>query len=134
MTTFLKGWRGRIVAAVLLLACVVLSWVVLLGTYVVWQLRQTAHAQDIPFDRVAWQAPHSPADVRCRMQRDLEKNHLRIGMTRAEVVALLGDGGATKQRLSYALGFCHPFGVDGYTLELDFDAEDKLIRVFDIQH
>jgi hypothetical protein len=68
------------------------------------------------------------------MQADLEQTHLKLGMTKTEIIELLGAGEQNEQTISYYLGFCNPFGVDAVALGLEFDSNDKLIRVYDIQY
>jgi hypothetical protein len=131
MTAFLKTPRGKITAVVLTL----LFMMTLYTAYVFWQLHQI-FPDNIEFDAAFWQISSTDGQdtPRCLMQRDLEQNHLRLGMNKIEVLALLGEGETTEQSLSYYLGFCNPFGTDGVALGLEFDASDKLSRIYDIQY
>jgi hypothetical protein len=88
----MKGGRRRMLRATLLLATLGVALVaavygVLRG---VWGVGPIAR----PFDREAWTAPdRQPGDRldrRARMVSNLVKRRLQVGMTRAEVEALLG--------------------------------------------
>jgi hypothetical protein len=131
MKVFLKPWWGKVIAVILVLLLIAS----VLAGYVFWQMRQI-FPRAIPFNGAIWQAADTekPDNPRCLMQRDLEQNHLNRGMTRAEVTSLLGETKSNEKVLSYYLGFCNPFGVDGESLELEFDGNDKLINIRTIQH
>jgi len=75
------------------------------------------------------------------MLEDLQKNHLRAGMTRAEVVQLLGPatvmpkgrGWATKGTLLvYGLGRC-PGSIDIDSLSVSFDESGRLEKAEKVQ-
>jgi hypothetical protein len=131
MKTFLKPWWGKLIAFVVLLLLIGIT----LAGYLFWQLRDM-FPRAIPFDATLWQAANIEEvdNPRCLMQRDLEQNHLKLGMTRAQVNTLLGEPQSNEKVLSYYLGFCSPFGIDGESLELEFDDRDKLIEVRTLQH
>ena len=88
----LKRGRRRLLITALLVAAVGAG--LLLGIYAVassvWGVGPIAR----PFDREAWTAPDGHPgdrlDRRARMVSNLVKRHLRPGMTRTEVEALLG--------------------------------------------
>lgn len=107
----------------------------LVGGYSFWRLSQ-AFPRAIPFDDELWQtADLSKQDnLRCLMQRDIRENDLKLAMTKAEVVAGLGELEENEQTTSYYLGFCSPFGVDAMALGLEFDTNDTLSRIYDIQY
>jgi hypothetical protein len=131
MNRLLKPWWGKVIAVALLL----LLLLGLAAGYSFWRISQ-AFPRAITFDAELWHtADLSEQDnPRCLMRRDITENHLKLGMTRAEVIALLGEVEANEQTTSYYLGFCKPFGVDAVALGLEFDSQDKLSRVYDIQY
>lgn len=131
MKSFLKPWWRKVIAVIFSLVLLL----ALVGGYSFWQLRQ-AFPRAIPFDAELWHmADTSQLDnPRCLMQRDLEQTHLKLGMTKTEVVTLLGEQEENEQTTSYYLGFCSPFGVDAVALGLEFDSNDKLSRIYDIQY
>jgi hypothetical protein len=130
MTAFLKTWRGKIIAIALALLFIAALYV----AYVFWQLNRI-FPENIRFDATLWQTSTTDGQdsPRCLMQRDLEQNHLTLGMSKSEVSTLLGEGETTENGLSYYLGFCNPFGIDGMALGLEFD-NNKLSRIYDIQY
>jgi hypothetical protein len=98
-----------------------------------------------PFDQAAWQQQpvetNNERSPRCLMVDDLLENHLKIGMTRSEVVALLGnaelgsaelEGGKNKGEeiaqpiANFYVGRCNTYSVDQYELELIFDGQYRL--------
>ncbi len=62
------------------------------------------------FDPAAWQAAQPDQSTRAEMAADLVRSERLIGLTRAEVIALLGPPTATANfepwDLAYALGPC----------------------------
>ena len=75
------------------------------------------------FDSQRWIAD---ANLRCGMTSDLVKRHARPGMSREQLLALLGP--PEKDRTiepAYDLGFCQS-GVDPDTLTFYFDQQDRL--------
>lgn len=96
-----------------------------------------------PFEAAAWKSARVVDDdtPRCAMIEDLLKNHLRAGMTRAEVVKLLGPatempkgrGWATKGTfLVYGLGRC-PGSIDIDELRVSFDESGALEKAEKVQ-
>jgi hypothetical protein len=96
------------------------------------------------FDAVVWRnAPNCGRDgcdaecVRGQMVRDLTWYYLKPGMSRSEVVALLGNSQANSSSavklLSYNLGMCSGFRMDYDSLVLMFDDRDVLIDVGTVQ-
>lgn len=73
-------WRKR------LLACVAALWLIGL-IFLLLELRPA------PFDSARWKSAERGMffSERTRMVGDLRQNHLRLGMTREEVIALLGN-------------------------------------------
>jgi hypothetical protein len=131
MQRILKPWWKKIIASVLLFVLVL----ALVAGYSLWRLSQV-FPRAITFDAELWRTAdtNEQDNPRCLMQRDLEQHHLNLGITRVEVVALLGESEENEQTTSYYLGFCSPFGVDAMALGLEFDSKDKLSRIYDIQY
>jgi hypothetical protein len=130
MSAFLKTWRGKIIAIALALLLIAVLYV----AYVFWQLNRI-FPENIKFDTTVWQTSSTDEQdsPRCLMQADLEQNHLSLGMTKTEVTTLLGEGETTENGLSYYLGFCNPFGIDGMGLGLEFE-DNTLRKIYDIQY
>ncbi len=130
MSAFLKTWWGKVIAV---LVALFISLSVVVGFYL-WQL-SGIFPDNINFNPVLWQTSTTDEQdtPRCLMKSDLEQNHLKLGMTRAEVIALLGNEGISEQGLSYYLGFCD-FSIDGMSLSLEFSGENKLIDIRTLQH
>jgi hypothetical protein len=131
MKTFLKTWWGKTILVLTVLF-------LLLGAYIaysLWQLNQI-FPDGVAFDPALWRTADTGEqdNPRCLMQADLEQNHLKLGMTKAEVISLLGEPERAEQTTSYYLGFCNPFGVDAVALGLEFDSNDKLTRIYSIQY
>jgi predicted negative regulator of RcsB-dependent stress response len=131
MKAVLKTWWGKTILVLLVLFLGSVAYF----AYSVWQLNRI-FPDNIAFDAALWKTADTGEqdNTRCSMQADLEQNHLNLGMTKAEVVALLGETEQTEQTLSYYLGFCNPFGIDGMALGLEFDSNDKLTKIYDIQY
>lgn len=94
---------------------------------------------DRPFDREVWLAEAGlpgPDNPRGQMYEDLLEKHLKKGMTKAEVLALLGKPDATsRSRLfSYELGMWSGMRIDTDTLDVEFDGTDKVKRAYRVQH
>jgi hypothetical protein len=131
MKSFLKPWWGKLIALALLLVLLL----TFTAGYFVWRLNQI-FPKAISFSAELWHtADTSEQDnPRCLMQNDLEQNHLHLGMTKTEVAALLGRIEESERTTSYYLGFCSPFGVDATALGLEFNSNDRLSRIYDIQY
>lgn len=97
---------------------------------------------DQKFDGSTWKAEHalqSSNSVRGRMIDDLRANHLRLGMTQAEVLELLGPTDAESEyaQLSYLVGMYSGMRMDFDTLDLHFDGATKsnrLVKIVIVQH
>jgi hypothetical protein len=131
MKVFFKTWWGKLIL-------VLLALFLLFGTYLIysfWQLDRT-FPDNIAFDPAVWKTADTGEqdNPRCLMQADLKQNHLKLGMTKAEIITLLGEPEETEQTTSYYLGFCNPFGVDAMALGLEFDTSGKLARIYDLQY
>lgn len=98
------------------------------------------------FDQAQWMAaPHrsyrteyerETACERAGMVRDLQRRYLRPGMTREQVVALLGapDGAPQEGCIAYVLGMCSGFGIDYDDLRICFTPDGGLIKSLTVQN
>jgi hypothetical protein len=82
------------------------------------------------FDSQKWKAERgneTSKNPRVTMVGEAEKL-LRVGMTREEVTALLGEpDGNANTRFEYLLGIS-PVGIDFEVFIIEFDAQGKLVR------
>jgi hypothetical protein len=73
---------------------------------------------------------------RASMYRDLEKNYLKIGFLKKDVIAILGEGkeypGGTSC-FDYPLGFCSAMGIDLDFLSVCYDENSTIKRVYHYQ-
>jgi hypothetical protein len=86
------------------------------------------------FDTAVWIHSHDNNDednLRGEMYKDLVKNHLSKGMSKKDVIELLGDPDyeAEGYVLNYYLGFLG-FGIDPSFLRLEFDKNGKLLKFY----
>lgn len=84
-----------------------------------------------PFDRQKWigYAENKDERVRTRMYHDLKAHHLKLGLTRAQVVRLLGKADeASRRLLEYQLG-PDALGIDTNVLVLAFDRAGRLAHI-----
>jgi outer membrane protein assembly factor BamE (lipoprotein component of BamABCDE complex) len=85
------------------------------------------------FDSNQWKALQNSTardNPRAGMISDLQKRVLRTGMTRAELIALLGEPDLTESegnRYVYEIG-TSAFGVDYEYFVIEFDSAGKLLR------
>lgn len=96
----------------------------------------TEYSQRLPFNSADWKSPDNSAykspkyAVRIRMVDDLFHRHKLVGMTRKQVIQLLGpsDGGDTRgAAFSYWLGPERGFiRIDSETLTIEFDAKNRV--------
>lgn len=97
------------------------------------------------FDATVWRNPPrcgpNGCDVDCirgQMVRDLTRSYLRLGMSRSDAIALLGNPQPgslpVKTSLSYDLGMCSGFRMDYDSLVLSFNDRDALIDIRTKQH
>lgn len=81
------------------------------------------------FDRALWHAQRGSTafdNPRTGQVAALERDHLRAGMARAEVIALLGEPEVRNARSDrYALGVS-PVGVDVEEYVVEYDADDRV--------
>ncbi|HEX8235329.1 MAG TPA: hypothetical protein VF600_05190 [Abditibacteriaceae bacterium] len=103
-----------------------------------WVAKDTLYeySQRLPFNSAQWKSadndnPKSPKyAIRIRMVDDLFDRHKLVGMTRNEVIQLLGpsdDGDRQGQELMYALGPERGFiSMDWESLSIEFDAKNRV--------
>ena len=94
---------------------------------------------DRPFSETTWAAYHQSTDYdspRGQMYADLKRHHLRRGMSRDEVLALLGEPDLRESatHFSYSLGAWSGFRMDYDTLEVEFSKAGHLTSVDRVQH
>ena len=120
------------------LACTGLVLLLVLGTPAfidLWILR--VPFDPVPFDSQTWkQTPSefSLQSVRLRMANDLVSTHLRDGMTREEVVGMLGEPDETPYFAEYDMVYHlgqerHPFGIDSEWLVIRLDANRQAAEI-----
>lgn len=127
-------------ASAICLACLSLP---AFGAFKLYEDLSWGYFNDRPFNRQQWkdktpwaQDPLSkefPALLRGQMAADLISNHLRRGMTRAEVQDLLGSPDADKKGNSeweYAVGNYSGFRMDGDYLTINFDPQGRVTDYF----
>lgn len=111
---------------ILLSLCVALA---LLGGWIGWF--RYREAQSRIFDATTWRQTRSSDYVRGRMVPDLLAHHRLEGMTRAQVVALLGEPTQLRDgAFVYDLGYPDDdlFPIDPYLLVIDFDGRGIAMR------
>ncbi|MYM29244.1 hypothetical protein GTP58_13020 [Duganella sp. CY15W] len=80
------------------------------------------------FDRQRWLAAADHPEQRCAMTGDLLKRHVRLGMSKGELLALLGPSGRDGDNpVAYYLDYCQT-DIDPDTVDFYFDAQGKLLR------
>lgn len=94
---------------------------------------------DLPFDQKTWASNANSRDndnPRGLMADDLLRKHLRKGMTRNQVQALLGepDFSSSSNPWEYMLGCWSGFRMDADTLDVYFDDSNNVSRVRITQH
>jgi hypothetical protein len=98
--------------------------------------------RDRSFDSAKWRAVHAAwiagdqecrhAELRLRMIHDIERHHVRPGMTAARVTAILGHPEAKySSRWEYFVG---DDGLDCITFDLTFDRNERLARSDTVHH
>lgn len=70
------------------------------------------------------------------MFRDLQKNHLPVGLSRSEVELKIGNGSYDQQRncVSYPLGMCSGLGIDLDSLNVCYNNENRVLSVTHFQN
>ena len=116
---------------------VVNIWVVLvILAIIVWCALATFSNRTIPFDAATWKQSQDSGDrdIQYRMVDDLvAKLSVREDVTLEEAIGLLGEVEGMNRKpatLRYYVGrkYWGPFPVWGYTLDLSFDENDRLIK------
>jgi hypothetical protein len=87
--------------------------------------------EERPFSQDIWLANHNnpdPLNPRVEMADDLMKHHLRKGMSRRDVLRLLGrpDRLDEQRRVSYHIGM-QGFVTDPGQLEVEFDTKGTVV-------
>ena len=91
------------------------------------------------FDKEIWHTYHNSTDQdnpRGNMADDLRKNHLYSGMTKKQVLELLGEPDFEKQShvFKYVLGGWSGFRIDYDSLDIYFDSAGRLTKTRIVQH
>jgi SmpA / OmlA family len=91
------------------------------------------------FDRKLWHEFNKiddPNNPRASMVASLQRRHLKLGMTRDQVVNLLGepDMAKTPEMYEYNLGMWSGFRMDYDGLQIYFDKKGRLSSVQCVQH
>lgn len=95
---------------------------------------------DRVFDREVWFAhahDGKPDNPRGPMLEDLKKTALKNGMTREEVLALLGEPDyelPSETMMRYRLGSWSGMRMDPDSLDIEFGRDGKVRRIFRSQH
>ena len=124
--TLLKA-AGKIAAFLLILPCVFL-----VTLFAVPKIQYHAGLRGRAFDAAAWKAEAGKsgldASPRRPMVRSLTKNHLRVGMTRGNVVEILGEprGVYGPQVMDYWLGGPGGFALDHDIIEIFLDDHGRV--------
>ncbi len=81
------------------------------------------------FDAALWRAQYGNTvrdNPRSSLVVALERDHLRVGMARSQVIALLGEPERrTTRRDQYNLGVA-PYGIDYEYYVIDYDDHDRV--------
>lgn len=91
------------------------------------------------FDKVVWHKYKNnmePDNPRGEMFESLIEKHLMAGMTKSEVIQLLGtpDFREEKDLFSYNLGMWSGYRIDYDSLDLKFKNNGKLVEFYRVQH
>lgn len=91
------------------------------------------------FDKTTWAQfdnNYDPDNPRGKMYEDLIENHLSKGMSKEEVINLLGkpDFESEEYFLSYNLGMWSGGRMDYDSLDLKFNRDGKLSEFYRVQH
>lgn len=92
-----------------------------------------------PFNRCIWLAAagdETPLNPRTRMVWDVMINHLSAGMSREDVINILGqpDYSAESARFRYRVGMASGFGIDDDTLDIHFCQSGQVAKYKLFQH
>ena len=124
---------GTVKFVVIMAAVLVATWYVMWDVIPSIQYRGSQRGE--VFDSAVWKSEHPTGKIqytrRRRMIYDLGKNHLRTGMPRSEVEALLGAprGLHGPKVMDYWLGYPPKyFTFDHDILEVFLDEEDKVLN------
>jgi hypothetical protein len=100
--------------------------------------------KDVPFnnmkfDEVTWKKmanSEDPDNKRGLMFQDVTENYLRKGLSKQDVLGLLGepDNEKTENKYSYNLGMWSGYRMDYDSLDIEFDYDGKFIKSYRVQH
>lgn len=136
MNPFLRSWTlpQRIVAVIVGVVLVAL-------TYACWQywLYKGGIFQTSNFDETKWKELNlRTGDSSCYrggMASDMQINILYPGLPKAQVETLLGTPDFKRVGVyEYSLGMCSRLRMDLDTLDVHFNADDKIEKVLVVQH
>ena len=91
------------------------------------------------FDKIVWQKYHkdmNPDNPRGEMYKSLIEDYLKQGMTKREIIQLLGEPDYKDEEnlLSYNLGMWSGFRIDYDSLDLNFSNDGNLVKYYRVQH
>ena len=119
----------------------VLGAAVVVAAYAGWQywLYKGGIFRTSSFDQAEWQALNGrTGDFSCYrggMASDIQTKILRPGLSKSQVEKLLGSPDISKVGVhEYALGMCSGLRIDLDTLDVHFNAEDRIEKVLIVQH
>jgi|SRR6266511_3681094 hypothetical protein len=94
---------------------------------------------DQRFNQSLWAAysgSTDPSNPRGQMYEDLTTNNLKRGMSRQDVLTLLGEPDFSKEEtvFKYNLGAWSGFRIDYDSLDIEFDQDGKVKAFYRVQH
>jgi hypothetical protein len=128
-------WIKRLSITVSIIAFVTLT---LLYSYLYFMVGNDPF-DDNKFDQQLWASMHEsvdPKNPRGKMYQDLIENHVKIGMTKAQILNLLGSADLNNQErfIRYNLGMWSGMRVDNDSFDLYFSESGKLTKTKKVQH
>ncbi len=126
-------WRRKalvVVALVVVAAALVYVAPIVVGLCQ-WVYWGTTVYYEQPFDRELWLSYDKSSDprIRAHMYDDLRKNHLKIGMSRKEVLKLLGKPALDHSGILYYDLGPDAIGIDTDRLVIELDESGRIKRV-----
>jgi hypothetical protein len=94
---------------------------------------------DQRFNQSLWAAysgSTDPSNPRGQMYEDLTKQNLKKGMSKQDILALLGEPDFSKEDtvFKYNLGAWSGFRIDYDSLDIEFDQDGKVKAFYRVQH
>ena len=136
-----NAWLGRTWTLGRIASALVIGAVVFFVAFVGWQywLFRGGIFRTSSFDASEWKSSNRmTSDSSCYrggMAHDIKTNVLRVGQTKTEVEKLLGAPDSDRRGYhEYLLGMCSGLRIDFDTLDVHFDAANRLVNVQVIQH